>query len=103
MNLPAPRRLNTPTRLAVAAAAVAVTLLLGVGLLGAFHHASPPQWLAARPDRLADLARCDAHPQRAARERCRQQTALRQRGPAEAAVRLAADEPSPADAVRLQR
>ena len=83
-------RLSAPARLAAATAATAVTACIGAGLLGAFHASSPPQWLPASPEVLADLARCDVQPARAEREQCRQQVVLRGLEPADGTVQLAA-------------
>lgn len=95
-----PVRLSPLARLAAAAAATAITLSIGIGLLGAFHVSSPPQWLPASPEVLADLARCDARPGRADREQCRQQVALQRLAPANAALRLAAGDQAPNAALR---
>ena len=95
-----PVRLSTTARLAAAAAATAVTLSIGVGLLGAFHASSSPQWLPASPEVLAELARCDDRPGRADREQCRQRVALQGLGPANATLRLAAGDQAPHGALR---
>jgi hypothetical protein len=54
----APRPAAT-LRLACAAAALATTATLAAALLGSWHASSPPLWLAATPEVMAEVARCE--------------------------------------------
>lgn len=105
MTSSSPLTTRLPVRLAAAAGATGVTFALGALLLGSFDRAAPARWLPASADVLEAVARCDALPARAERDRCKQAFVARMTSPDAGRVRLAADtaparEPPPAAAAR---
>ena len=56
-----------------AAAALATTATLATTLLGAWYRSSPPLWLAATPELLAEVARCEQLAGFDSRTRCKEE------------------------------